>query len=315
MKIQKMNLSRIGWPSVVATVTLFYVVVVNSYEPPRMPDGTPSFQGVTWDNGNKTPLERMQGFDSLVIAREQATVIENIILGLFTQPGVPNDSDFSPIQLLPIDGNYRSSLIVDPPDGRIPGNTLFINRAALVLPNLMTAMDGPEQRPLPERCIGGVGSLPPYVSSPAYNYYQFLQTPTAIVVWSAIMPQARVIRVGEGHNSVSVQSLMGDSVGKWEGDTLVVETINFSETGAERTAPFVAFFVSPATKLIERFTRISSDELAYQFTLSDPRYYTKPWTAEVHFVRVDEPMYEYSCHEGNYSLTNILKGGRTIEKR
>ena len=302
-------------------LALMVLVVVKAgaetklYQPPRMADGTPSFQGITWVNANNTPLERMEGFPTLGIDQSDAFRIRDIINNFFLQPNVPIDPDFRPVEVFPINGFYHSSLIVEPSDGRLPGNQLFKSISKNVGYNLLNALDGPEQRPISERCIGSVNSLPPHIATPGYDIYQFIQTPDYVVFWSEAMDHARVIRMHSNHGPAEVLSLQGDSIGWWQGDALVVETKYFSKTSGERTAPFVTFFVSAQATVKETFVRVSDSEISYVFTVDDPVYYTQPWKAESHFLKEDTTMYESSCHEGNYSLANILMGGRKSDRK
>jgi len=279
--------------------------------PSRLPDGRPDLQG-TWLHSNATPLVRPAGFSTLVISPEQAVAVEAMVSSVLFDPNVPNDpvSDITPRHVLPIRGTLRSSIVIEPKDGLIPGTALFKERAEKNRFNLLNAMDGPEQRPTSERCLGNPASQPPNLYNPGTNMHQIVQTKDTIVFFSESMHDARIIRLNAKHAPAAVTSWLGDSVGWWEGDTLVVETKYFTSSDTGRAVPFVLYYVSPETTVTERFTQVSDNELSYIFTVDDPVYYTQPWTGETHFLRSDDRMFEYSCHEGNYSLTNILQGAR-----
>ena len=148
---------------------------------------------------------------------------------------------------------------------------------------------------------------------PASDLRQIVQTPNSIVIASEELHEARVIRMNSRHVPAAVVSWLGDSIGWWEGQTLVIETKYFSETSAARGGPGSLFFVGPDTTVTERITRVSADELSYVFTVEDPNYYTQPWKGETRFGRSDEQILEYACHEGNYSLTYALMGGRATD--
>ncbi len=181
-------------------------------------------------------------------------------------------------------------------------------RAAVV-----NALDGPEQRPTSERCLGNPAGQPPNLYNPGTNLRQIVQTHDAVVIVAEVLQSLRIVRLNGAHAPAAVTSWSGDSIGWWEGDTLVVETKYFTPSDTGRIAgpqPGIAFQVSPATTVMERITRVSDEELNYVFTVDGPSYYTRPWTRETHLMRTDEHMLEYACHEGNYSLRFILQGGR-----
>jgi hypothetical protein len=286
----------------------------SSYRPSRLPDGHPDLQG-TWLHNDATPLVRPEGFPA-VISPEQAVAIEKIVYSVLLDPNVPNDpvSDITPRHVLPIHGKLHSSIVIEPEDGLIPGTALFNKRAEKNRFNVLNEMDGPEQRPTSERCLGNPASQPPNLYNPGTNMHQIVQTKDSILFFSEVMHDARIIRLNSKHAPPAVTSWLGDSIGWWEGDTLVIETKNFTASDTGRTAPFVVYYVSPQTTITERFTKVSDNELNYRFTVEDPLYYTRPWTGETHFLHSSDRMFEYSCHEGNYSLTHILQGARAREQ-
>ena len=199
-----------------------------------------------------------------------------------------------------------TSLIVDPADGRIPPETpeAQARRAALAEQRRLHPADGPESRGLSERCLTfGV----PRFQAAYSSVYQIVQSPSHVVFRMETIHEARIIPIdGRPHVSDAIRQWMGDSRGHWEGDTLVVDTKGFS--------PKAAFMgVSRDLHLVERFTRISANTLQYDATMSDPRTWTRPWTARILFKRTDEPLLEYACHEGNVGLFGILSGARKLE--
>ena len=146
--------------------------------------------------------------------------------------------------------------------------------------------------------------------NPEGNFYQFVQTPGTTVIMSEISHDARIVRMNSTHSPAALTSWLGDSIGWWEKDTLVVETKYFAPNSAVRMNSRYLFMVSPQTTVMERFTRVSEHELNYVFSVSDPTYYTRVWTGETHLLRSKERMFECACHEGNYSMRNILEAAR-----
>jgi hypothetical protein len=222
-----------------------------------------------------------------------------------------------------VDGQKRSSLIIDPPDGHVPPmrpearrrNAAFL--AGAVSPDASEsassgppgAFDGPELRPLAERCLLGFGSTsgPPTLPNYFYNNLkQIVQTPTTIVILNEMVHDARVIRMGGEHAPPTVRKWMGDSVGHWEGDTLVVDTTNFTTKTQFRGS-------SDQLHVVERFKRTDANTLLYRFTVDDPQTWDRPWTGEYPWPATAEHLYEYACHEGNYSLGGMLRGARQKE--
>jgi hypothetical protein len=224
-----------------------------------------------------------------------------------------------------IDGQKRASLIVDPPDGRAPALTAAARERQASRQARPTsdqaareddpgfegasAYDDPEIRPLAERCLVGFSSTsgPPMLPTYFYNnLHQIVQTPDAVMILTEMVHDARVIRIGGRHLPPTVRKWLGDSIGHWDGDTLVVETTNFTDN--------TRFMGSTSTlKITERFTRLNAKTLRYQFTVEDPATWTRPWTAEYAWPLTNEPVYEYACHEGNYAMGNILRGARLKE--
>jgi hypothetical protein len=203
----------------------------------------------------------------------------------------------------------RSSLIIDPVDGRIPWNEFYRDKLSVLRRAVLTAFDNPEQRPALERCLGSTAA-PPMQPAADNNLYQFVQTPATTAIVSEFIHDVRLVRMNSTHSPAVITSWLGDSIGWWERDTLVVETKNFSPSSGVRLSARYLFLVSPQTGVIERFTRVSENELNYVFTVTDPTYYSRSWTAETHLLRSHVKMFEIACHEGNYSMRGILEAAR-----
>lgn len=296
---------------VLAATLAASVCLAEPYRPARLEDGQVDLQGV-WNLANLTPLERLSGFDSLVISREQAQAIEERITGMRKNQvtgGAPEQFD-EERTVEPIDGEWRSSVIVEPADGRIPGNAAFQQQTASYRARSTLSADGPEERPPAERCLSSPASTPPMVSVPTLNLHQIVQTRDVVLIQSEWNRDARIVRMNEQHNPAALASWLGDSIGWWEGDTLVVETRNFAAASQLRYTAGIHFLVSPAAVVTERFARIADDELSYEFTVADPAWYTATWKGRNHLRRSREPIYEFACHEGNYAVRFILQGMR-----
>jgi len=273
----------------------------------------PNLQGI-WANNNSTPLVRPPGYTQLFISEAEARQLDSQRLAREEDPG-PNDPPETNAErrIEPVGGTWRSSIIVDPPDGQLPTTAEARQRIENFRAGILTTMEGPEQRPLPERCIGTLASLPPMVSILVSNLHQIVQTTDAVLLFAEPMHDARVIRMNAKHSNPAITSWLGDSIGWWERDTLVVETTSFTPSDRVRTSPTGDYVVSPRTVVTERFTRVSHGELNYRFTVEDPTWYTRPWSGESHFTLTDEQPLEFACHEGNYSLRFILEAARTLE--
>jgi hypothetical protein len=287
-----------------------------AYRPLRLEDGQPDLQGA-WDHVDATPLERLAGYPTLAITAEQAAAIERHLAELSEDRSTPTEPTeyFNARHLLPIRGEFRSSIVIDPPDGRIPGTPEFKAWQIKTRAAVVNALDGPEQRPTSERCLGNPASQPPNLYNPGTNLHYIVQTKDAVVFLSEVMGFVRIIRLNAQHAPAAVTSWSGDSIGWWEGNTLVVETKYFTPSDIGRVAAGITFLVSPNATVTERITRASAAELDYVFTVDDPSQYTRPWTGETHFMRSSDRLFESACHEGNYSLGFILQGGRAHDGR
>ena len=204
----------------------------------------------------------------------------------------------------------QSSIVVDPANGRVPALTPEAQERAsarAAARKQRGPADGPEDRSLGERCILGFNAGPPFAPSVYNNNIKVTQTKDFVVVMTEMVHDARIVPLdGRKHLPSSVRPWMGDSRGRWEGDTLVVETTNFSEKNLYRNA-------TPNLKLVERFTRVDADTLIYEFTVNDPATWTAPWTGRVPLEKLDGEIYKYACHEGNLGLEGIMKGSRADE--
>jgi hypothetical protein len=228
-------------------------------------------------------------------------------------------------QVVKVDGQYRTSIVVDPPDGRIPAmkptamKKLQERLASRVDPSASesaaagpaTAFDNVEARPLAERCLLGFGSTsgPPTLPNYFYNNLkQIVQTKDTILIHVEMVHDARIIRMNAQHPPKGVRKWLGDSIGRWEGDTLVVDTTNFTDK---------TLFQGSGENLhvIERFTPIDGKSLMYQFTVEDPDTWDRPWKGEYVWNATQENLYEYACHEGNHGLVNVLRGARFTDKK
>jgi hypothetical protein len=331
-----------------------------AYNPPRAADGRPDLQGI-YNVATMTPVERPVEFGNrLVLTPEEVAALEQHEQRRQEQGAQPSQADRqappvggdrSPTssyleglfrggggvvggynlfwiapgsQVVTVDGQKRSSLIVDPPDGRVPAMRPEARaRYEAVLATRITpdadesaaaagpssAFDGPEVRPLAERCLLGFSSTsgPPTLPNYWYNNLkQIVQTRDTVMILNEMVHDVRIIRIGGTHPPAYVKKWLGDSIGRWEGDTLVVETTNFTDKTQFRGS-------GEDLRVVERFTRTSDTTLLYRFTVEDPSTWERPWTGEYPWVASDEAIYEYACHEGNYSFTGILRGARLAE--
>jgi len=200
----------------------------------------------------------------------------------------------------------QTSLVVDPPDGRVPPLTPEAQQRAAERRN---RYDNPEERPLAERCIVGFNSGPPMVPSAYNNNMQLVQTRDHVVIVNEMIHSARIVDLNvRAHPPKEIRYLTGHSIGRWEGDTLVVDTTNFSQDAGFRGA-------TATLHVVERFARVDPDTLRYEFTVEDPATWTRNWSASIPMTRTDERMFEYACHENNYGLEGVLKGARYQDKQ
>jgi hypothetical protein len=277
------------------------------YKVPLTEHGQPDFQGI-WATSFLTTLERPAGVTNLVAAPEEAQTLAAAIRAKIPAVIDPDVQLHDIQQLAMVKGEYRTSVIVEPEDGRMPFSLKGLELAARVEARNNT-YDDPEQRPLAERCLENLAYAPIRtlrVTLPR----QIVQTRDSIVISPEDSSGARVIHLGGQAPPEVVRSISGYSVGRWEKDTLVVDTTNLRADDPARNVAGRPLLLSRRSKVTERFTRVSPTELFYRFTVEDDELYTQPWSGEFSMALFDQPIYEYACHENNYSLTNILRGGR-----
>jgi hypothetical protein len=287
---------------------------------PRTADGKPDFQGAVWSTDFFPVFETSPMAASLVVSEEQAKAIFDTMVGAFLSnpAGAPFVDDevrrlMAGSRGLPIvRGEWRSRAVVLPPDGRLPYTPQARAEASRTNSLMGAKFDNPEERPDQERCVALQG-LPPVASTLALNLIQFVQTPDHVVIHTEYGGEARIVPFATTHGLPELRPPLGDAIARWEDDTLVIETIRLPESSRVRIVP--KFIVSAQAKVVERYTRLSEDELLYQYTVIDPEVYTAPWLAEHSLFRTDARMYEHACHEGNYSLANILRGQRARDER
>jgi hypothetical protein len=282
-----------------------------AFSPSRTPDGHPDFQGV-WGTRWTTPLERMPEFKTLVIAPEEGAALHRAILARLDSGdplGTTYSWDFA--GPLMIRGEARSSVLVDPPDGKLPHTEEGRARRKAFAP--YTGDEGPESRALNERCLMAGSGYAPFLAIPAGNIRQIVQTRDSVVIHTETFNQLRLIPLGGRPGPVIPRG--GSSTGRWDGDTLVVETSAYLETDRFRIAPLSTFAISPKTRITERFRMIGPDEILYRFTVEDLTLYTRAWTGESLMKRTSDRMFEFACHEGNYGMPGILSGARETERR
>jgi hypothetical protein len=325
---------------------------------PRLPDGHPDLQG-TYDLATMTPLERLPGLGP-ALTKEQAAKLEQYEAQRKAKDGAPiqGDRKAPPVggdKVAPksyqevlfqlgggpvggynqfwldggsrynvVDGEIRSSIVIDPPDGHVPPLTAAAKARHAESEEIPTSdalesqntgldppgsYDDPELRPLGERCLLGFGSTsgPPALPDYFYNnLHQIIQTRDSVMILTEMVHDARIVRMNAQHLPKTIHKWLGDSVGHWEGDTLVVDTINFTGKTRFRGA-------TENLHVVERFRRLDAKTLLYRFTIDDPDTWEKPWTGEYTWPSTDQPIFEYACHEANYALGDVLRGARLRE--
>jgi hypothetical protein len=314
---------------------------------PRTADGHPDLQGV-YDLATLTPLERPAIFgNNLTLTPQQAQRLEQQVADRKDQAARPSDGNRAapPIggdgstgaagnvggynnfwidngsEYVTVNGEKRTSIIVEPANGRVPQVTAAARQRQAARPNTPTsdeqegtdpglerapgAYDDPERRPLGERCLLGFGSTsgPPSLPVLYNNLHQIVQTKDHIMILNEMDHDARIIRMNQPHLPATVKKWLGDSVGHWEGDTLVVDTTNFTDKTRFRGS-------TDQLHVVERFTRMNDKTLLYRFTVEDSATWSQAWTGEYTWPSTDTQLFEYACHEGNYALGNILRGAR-----
>jgi len=321
---QQLQVSLFTLISLIACASL---AQAQDYEPARTENGKPDLQG-TWSNASITTLERAPRYSKLVLSDDEVirattehpqnvrlATDDNLVQGeLLDGSDLPKGRGYNAFWIDPgtkfgyINGEYRTSWIVDPADGQIPyseeGRKL---KAAWREYN--SGFDGPEARPLAERCIStGMRTGPPMINGLYNNNYEIVQTADYVVIRTEMISHARIVPLNSEYKMGALTPIFGESVGYWDGDTLVIETTNFSPLQEQ-----ASISLSTNGKVTERFTRVSDEQIIYEFTVDDPKFYSQPWHGELSFLATDSKVYEFACHEGNYAMDGILAGARRQE--
>ena len=289
---------------------------------PRTPEGQPDLQGF-WSNAPRTPVERPAEFaGKATITDAEAKAWETKDAQAWQELDGTSDGPLHATkgsvgtgaynvlfydmgsELARVDGVKRTAMVVDPPDGKIPPRVPQTrNRPAAARGGGTASV---KERGLSERCLFVPMVGPPMLPTLYNNNYQIVQTADAVMIVSEEIHDVRIIRMNATHVAPEVRKWLGDSIGRWEGDTLVVETTNFTDQTRFRGS-------SRDLKVTERFTRVDANNILYKATMEDASTWTKPWTLELPFAAIKGPIYEYACHEGNYAIEDILRGARKLE--
>ena len=306
--------------------------VASGYVAPRLAIGQPDLTGV-WSNSSNTVMTRPGKFKTLVLsdaeeAKARAENPSNIRQatddnqkeadGLLDGKDLASGRGYNAFWIDPgtayanVKGTWRTSWIVDPPSGQVP----FSDDGRKLMASLRggrgrgSGYDNPEERGAGERCIVGFGGSggPPMMNVLYNNNYQIMQSPDHVVIVVEMNHDARIVPLNAKHKAGVINQYLGDSIGWWEGDTLVVETINVNPEGGSQVR------LTSGGKITERFTRYSDTQVLYEFEVNDPALYSQVWKGEVGMNKVDGNVYEYACHEGNHGLIGILEGGRAADR-
>jgi len=308
--------ASIGLQAVVLAVVLApqTPAVAQKWTPPRTPDGRPDMQGF-WTNATFTPFERPSSLagkeffsDEEAAAFEQKRLEEE---NNQPQDDIHYDNVLWLREKLPkVLSNRRTSLVVDPPDGRVPPQTPEARQRAAVRAEARktSSPSDVKSRTLTERCIIWPHVGPPMLPAGYNSNLQIVQTPGYVMILQEMIHDARIIPLdGRPHLPQTMRRWMGDSRGHWEGDTLVVDTTNFTDRTNFRGS-------SEALHVVERFTRVDADTIRYEFMVDDPTTWARPWTAALDVRKFPDPIFEYACHEGNHDLEFLLDWARTEER-
>jgi hypothetical protein len=291
------------------------------YTQPRTPDGQPDLQGF-WTNSTYTPLERPEKVTKELYTPEEAAAAEKLAADRETEQTTPGTTadvhyDFTQFGLdrsqSTFARNLRTSLIVDPADGKIPALTAEGQKRAADRAAARRAQGGQydavQNMPIGSRCIIMAGAGPPMMNAGYNSNYQIVQGPGYVMILTEMIHDARIIPLdGRPQPPAGARQWTGISRGRWDGNTLVVETTNFNGKNPFRGG-------SENMKVTERFTRTSDDSIIYRFTIEDESTWAKPWTAEMPMKKTQGPIFEFACHETNYGIANILAGAREDEKK
>ncbi|MBI4888501.1 MAG: hypothetical protein HY824_15505 [Acidobacteria bacterium] len=290
------------------------------WTPPRTPDGQPDLQGF-WTNNTYTPLERPKNVTQEFFTKEQAADVVRRAAAeesAQTEPGTVADVhyDFTQFGLdrnqSPAASTLRTSLVVDPADGRLPPLSAEGQRRAAARAEALKGVgrwDSVQTNELDDRCMIFAGAGPPMLPQTYNSNYQIVQAPGYVMILFEMAHDFRVVPLdGRPHVPPEIRQWIGDSRGRWDGDTLVVETTNFNGRNPLRGS-------SEHMRVVERFTRVNADTIRYQFTIDDQATWTRPWSAELLMRKTIGPLFEHACHEGNYGLYNTLVGARLEDKK
>jgi hypothetical protein len=318
---------RRWWPALLIAVLVALPVALAGqgarWNPPRTANGHPDFQGY-WTNDSYTPLERpdeAKGKEFFTPDEAKAFLKSRVDrLNGQSQQDIHYDDALWQAENYTKEAHPRTSIIYDPPDGKLPPLTAAARQreaARLEARKTVGPADSVQVRTLAERCIAW-GNVGPPMLPPAYNAnFEILQTRDTVVLRHEMMHDVRLIALAGGPvPSAAVQQLGGIARGRWEGDTLVVDTTNFTSKTNFRGSPQSTrqdIFASPAMHVVERFTMTDRDTINYRFTVDDPSTWTRSWSGEAPMRRAPGPIYEYACHEGNYGVANILRAARVQE--
>lgn len=329
MKLKELSL-RLPRIALVFTLMAPALATAEPWKIERLPWGDPDFQGI-WTSATITTLTRPDDIDDLVLTPKQAAVLEQFgedqlaeiddlpegDLQAGEDVGGYNAAWIDPgTRVLRVNGEARSSIITEPENGQVPYTLMGRGRFYWQGYKFINRHDNPEERPLGERCTVGFGSTggPPMLPVLYNNNYQFVQTPDEVLILVEMNHNIRTIRMGGEPLPSAIRPWLGDSIGHWDGDTLVVRTTGFHPQQNLRAAIKHQFYMTQDSVVEERFTRTAQGELLYQFTVTDDSIYKQPWSGELTMRSTEGPIYEYACHEGNYGLPNILAGARQEEQ-
>lgn len=316
MNIQNAH-KKAAWLAVVSSLAFLPQLLIaqssSAADIPRLADGRPDLQG-TWDFRTITPMQRPEALgDKAVLTAEEAAAFEaaeNVRRDRdnFTDTTTTGDyNQFWYDRGEEILGDRRTSLVTSPANGRIPALTAAARARQQMRREAAALAYGVEVRPLAERCIMGFNSGPPMIPSAYNNNVQLVQAGDNVLLHNEMVHNVRVVKLDAAAHREIPRKWEGDSIGHWEGDTLVVETDYFARDTAFGNS-------SENMYLVEKFWMIDADTLGYEFTIEDPTTWTEPWTVMFPMQRAEEPIYEYACHEGNYAMAGILGGWRRLEQ-
>ena len=273
---------------------------------PRSADGHPDFAGI-WSTRWLTPTERPASVKTLVLDKPEAERLKKEIL-VRADANNPLDPELAAPEgdtLAIVRGEFRSSLIIDPPDGKLP----YTAQGREALRGYIGGLDGPEQRMTTERCLGGVAWAPMQIRS-ASMLHRFVMTPGFIVLHTEAYDETRILPIGAQHQPAAIERPGGDSIARWDGDVLVVDTRNLNPKFAVHG---IITVTSPAATILERFEMAGPNEIVYTYTINDPAYYSQPWTGQYSLERTSDEIFEFACHEGNYAMSGMLAGARRTQ--